>query len=368
MNYRPSSIYSQKIAREESLRSVSGNETEFRLNSEIAKLSDELQKVKEENTRLTDEVFNAQALAALSETEIKHDAEKRIKSLESALAFKEQEAKVLLQQHAILIDAEKKRKYSEMSGGFESKREPEYFEKTFKSIGINTSIETTQSSVPDPTKQRERSFEQYFIQPLLRDLHAMLLLRLTLPEGDHPTSPSSAMKTRDSKLSDELSFIKTLCLRLEHCVVMAQVQSTDYLHVLLEPLVLLLNLLAPSPLDSSKSLATPMKSPSGTYSSCNDNFRNPCGPYLICLLSLLQCVITSIACNSESAVRELFECPRDSILNLKPHSDLDVTSRSSRKGPINKLLEGLLNNAITGLCRIMRNGSLNLEVTISIFT
>ena len=331
------------------------------------RLQDEVEKMRQENTRLSEEIFNAQALAALAETEIKHESERRIKSLESTLAFKEQEMKTLIQQHAVLLENEKKRRYSDVSGGMESKRESEYFERNVRSVGTNTSIESFPTALSNE-RQREDdgSIDRLLILPLLREIHSILRQRLILGTSiaADSSSPSNRQQPIEAKQMNDRDCMEALCNQLEMCIGLAQIKSSGYLHLLLPSSVRLLHSLVQTSLPDhhSTSPATPLKQLRYSTSPNISPAGNPNIPTIACLLRLLKYVIAALTDS-----RDISRLPQNANTCLSPTSErkTGLPSNALEKratSSINQEMEHLLNTLLTGLCYTLRSFSSHPEV------
>jgi hypothetical protein len=188
------------MAKEQTIRASSTSENDFQLKSEISRLKEENSRIKEELVHSSEELFNVQACMAVSENEAKHTFDKRIKSLESALAFKEQEAKALLQQHTHLLENEKKRKFTDVSGNTESKVNTEKAALLDRrSVGTTTEqLDTWTCTASSMQLQQPSSSDTQhleLVKIILIDFHAILAKVVSLPSQETTASSVKSSST-----------------------------------------------------------------------------------------------------------------------------------------------------------------------------
>ena len=179
----PVNIYSQRLAQEKTVRASSANEEEFQLKLTLTRLQEENDRLKEANISKSEELFNMQACLVTQEAELKCEAERKIKSLESALSFREQENKKLVQDLSLQQEREKslegmrKRKSlsSEASFSYSSSSEEKKME-----ASVPKTITSSQPPLPVLSSSRSPPFSDAcqgasFMVALCQDFLQLLL-------------------------------------------------------------------------------------------------------------------------------------------------------------------------------------------------
>lgn len=199
MKANPASVYAIKLQKEESLRAISKTPDELQLHQQISSLQEKIKSLEETNKVQEAQIFDMQACMILEDADAKNIADKKIKQLESALAFKEQETNRLLQEAARRESVDSnKRKVSEVYGLSEGQKAASTTSTSKETVSASTSTTSSQpilqATQVTPREDTAPSLVSFYnvelLQAVLHDFHCITLHLINLPAADS-SSPSS---------------------------------------------------------------------------------------------------------------------------------------------------------------------------------